>query len=271
VHIDGFDPTADEAARDKGNTTRLSGSIGASYQLWKDGGDEAVAYADYRNAFKPAAIDFGPDYTPDVLNPETAESYEAGLKGALAGGRFAYQAEAFLLDFSNLVVAETDVNGEPVLRNAGGEHLKGVELETRYNFTPDLALAANIAWHDARFTKFILDEGDGPENVSGNQLTLAPHILASAGLLYTPAEGFQGTVTADYIGRRYLDEENEAPTPAYATLAATLGYRFERYDLLLSGSNLTNRRPAVTQSEFGSASYYLLPSRTLWAELRFAY
>jgi len=267
VHIDGLDSTADEAARERQDTVRLSGSIGASYQAWKDGADEAVVYADYRNAFKPAAIDFGPDYTPEVLNPETASSYEAGIKGAALDGRFDYQAEAFLLNFSNLVVAETSASGEPVLRNAGGEQLKGVEFETRYHFTRDLALAANLAWHDARFTKFVLDEGAGPVNVSGNQLTLAPHILASAGLLYTPPDGFHGTVVVNYVGRRFLDEENEAPASAYTTLAATAGYRFGRYDLMLSGANLTNRRPPVTQSEFGDSSYYLLPARTVWLQL----
>jgi iron complex outermembrane receptor protein len=267
AHIDGFDSSADEAARERRDTVRLSGTFGASYQVWKSDSDEAVIYADYRNAFKPAAIDFGPDYTPDLLNPETAESYEAGVKGAALGDRLSYQAEAFLLNFSNLVVAETSASGEPVLRNAGGERLKGAELEMRFHFTSDLALAANLAWHDARFTNFVLDEDEGPENVSGNQLTLAPHILASAGLLYTPPEGFHGTVVLNYVGRRFLDEENEAPTSSYATLAATAGYRFGRYDLVLSGSNLTDRRPPVSQSEFGDSSYYLLPARTVWLQL----
>jgi outer membrane receptor protein involved in Fe transport len=267
AHIDGFDSSADESAREKRDTVRVSGSIGASYQVWKDGADEAVLYADYRNAFKPAAIDFGPDYTPDVLNPETAASYEAGIKGAAFDGQVDFQAEVFLLNFSNLVVAETSASGEPVLRNAGGERLKGVEFETRYHFTPDLALAANLAWHDARFTKFVLDEDEGAEDVSGNQLTLAPHILASAGLLYTPPDGFHGTMVVNYVGRRFLDEENEAPASAYITLAATAGYRFGRYDLVVSGSNLTNRRPPVTQSEFGDSSYYLLPARTVWLKL----
>ncbi|HEX3944546.1 MAG TPA: TonB-dependent receptor [Rhizomicrobium sp.] len=281
AHFDGFDSAADEFARDKNRTTRLSGMAGASYQAWKEGGNEAVLYADYRNAFKPAAIDFGPDFTPDVLNPETAESYEVGLKGAMADGRFTYNAEAFLLNFSNLVVAETDENGEPVLRNAGGERLKGVELETRFLLAPDLSLAANIAYHDAVFTNFILgDEGedavktraadDEPVNVSGNQLTLAPHILASAGLLYTPAQGFHGTAVVNFVGRRFLDEENEAPTATYTTLDITAGYRFDRYDIAVAGTNLTNERPPVTQSEFGSSSYYLLPARTLWLQLEAA-
>lgn len=268
VHIDGFDPTADENARAKKNQTRLSGSIGASYQAWKDSDGEAVLYADYRNAFKPAAIDFGPDYTPDVLNPETAQSYEAGVKGAVLGGDLSYQLEAFLLNFSNLVVAETDSAGEPVLRNAGGERLKGVEFDARYQLAPDLALAGNFAYHDTRFTKFVVDEGAGPVDVSGNQLTLAPHILAAAGVLYSPAQGFYGNVVANYIGRRYLDEENKAPTASYVTLNAVLGYRYGRYDLSVAGTNLTDRQPPVTQSEFGDSSYYLLPARTIFVQLK---
>ncbi len=270
VHIDGFDPTADEAASEDQTKTRLSGTIGASVQAWKDGGNEAVLYADYRNAFKPAAIDFGPDYTPGVLNPETAKSYEAGVKGALAEGRLSYGVEAFLMDFSNLVVAETAANGEPMLVNAGGERLKGVELETRYALAPDLSLAANVAWHDARFTNFIVDEGGTPTDVSGNQLTLSPHILASVGLLYTPPSGVHATLTANYVGRRYLDEENEAPTPSYVTLDAAVGYKFGRCDVSVSGTNLTDRRPPVTQSEFGDGSFYLLPARTVWVQLQYS-
>jgi len=280
AHIDTIDPTADESERATRNKLRLSGMIGASYQAWKEGADEAVLYADYRNAFKPAAIDFGPDYTPDILAPETAQSYEIGLKGALLDGRFTYDAEAFLLDFTNLLIVTTDANGKPVLRNAGGERLKGVDVETRYLLAPDLLLAANLAWHDARFTNFILggegeedariaDEGeDEPVNVSGNQLTLAPHILASGGLFYTPPQGFHGSIVVNYVGRRFLDEENKAPAAAYTTVALTAGYRFGRYDVSVSGTNLTNERPPVTQSEFGSSSYYLLPARTLWLQLR---
>ena len=68
------------------NVVRPSETIGASWRAWADGGDEAVLYADFRDAFKPAAIDFGPDYTPDILNPETAQSYEIGVKGAAGAG-----------------------------------------------------------------------------------------------------------------------------------------------------------------------------------------
>ncbi|MGD0189669.1 MAG: TonB-dependent receptor [Rhizomicrobium sp.] len=245
---------------------RPSETVGASYRAWKDNGDEAVLYADYRNAFKPSAQDFGPDYQPTVLLPETAQSYEAGVKGALADARLTYDAEAFLQNFQNLVVPLP--NG--FLTNAAAERLKGVELETQYQLAPDLALAANVAYHDDTFGRYLFFDGVNSVNVAGKQLTLSPHILASGGVLYTPAQGFNATIVVNYVGRRYLDEENSAPVGGYTTLAATLGYRFAKYQISLEGTNLTNERPPVSASEFGSSSFYLLDARMVWLKLGYS-
>jgi outer membrane receptor protein involved in Fe transport len=138
------------------------------------------------------------------------------------------------------------------LTNAAHEQLKGSELETRYNFNSDLAVAANFAYHDDRFGQYFFFDGVNSVNVAGRELTLSPHILASGGILYTPPEGFNGTLVVNYVGRRYLDEENTAPVSGYATLAATLGYRFGRYLVSAEGTNLTNQRPPVSASEFGT-------------------
>jgi iron complex outermembrane receptor protein len=244
---------------------RPTETVGLSYKAWRDGADELALYADYRNAFKPSALDFGPDYTPDVLLPETAQSYEAGFKSALDEGRLSFQAELFQLNFHNLVVPTPS----GALANAAGERLSGVELESRWRVTRDLALAANFAYHDATFTQYLFvdpDTGVGVD-VAGNQLPLSPRVLASAGVLYTAPRGLNATVVVNYVGRRYLDEENTAPVGGYATLAATLGYRFGRYAITLEGENLTNQRPPVTSSEFGSESFYLLNARTFWVRL----
>jgi outer membrane receptor protein involved in Fe transport len=66
------------------------------------------------------------------------------------------------------------------------------------------------------------------------------------------------------VGRRFLDEENTAPVGGYMNLDANVGYRFGRYELTLEGTNLSNQRPPVTSSEFGSQSFYLLPARMVW-------
>ena len=246
---------------------RPTETLGVSYRFWSEGKDELIAYADFRNAFKPAAIDFGPDYTPDLLSPETAQSYEAGLKGAAAGGRVTYQVELFWLDFSNLVVATSS----GALANAAGERLKGIEAGTRFQFTPDLALAMNASYHDARFTEYLFFDGESNVDVAGNQLTLSPHFLASMGLLYTPSQGLSATAVARYVGRRFLDEENTAPVGGYMDLGANVGYRFGRYQLTLEGTNLSNQRPPVTSSEFGSQSFYLLPARMVWIRATYAW
>ena len=242
-------------------------TIGASYRFWQVGSDEAVVYADFRNAFKPSALDFGPDYQPAVLLPETAKSYEAGVKGAAIDGKLTWQTEAFLLNFKNLVVP--DDTGSLV--NAAGEQLKGAEFEARLQVSPNLALAGNFSYHDAHFTQYLFaDPNTGNYvNVAGNALPLSPHILASAGIVYTPKTGFYTTLVGNFVGRRYLDEENTARVGGYATLATSVGYRFDRYSVSVEGSNLTDRRPPVTSSEFGSESFYLLNGRTAWLKLSY--
>jgi iron complex outermembrane receptor protein len=224
-----------------------------------------VVYADFRNAFKPAAIDFGPDYRPELLHPETAQSYEIGFKGSAREGHLSYQAEVFRLNFANLVVSTPS----GALENAGGERLSGIEAEARYELAPDLALAANAAWHDATYTSYLFFDGTANVDVSGRNLPLSPHVLAAAGVLYTPRHGITATAVVRYSGRRFLDQENTAPVGGYVAVAATLGYAFGATRVSLEGTNLSNQRPPVTASEFGSESFYLLPARMAW--LRVAY
>jgi iron complex outermembrane receptor protein len=260
-----FTPTEQYAAEsDSRNQVRPTETAGVSYRAWAAGRDEVVIYADWRDAFKPSALDFGPDYQPAVLLPETAKSYEGGLKGVALDGHLNWQAEVFRLDFSNLVVA-TDSG---FLTNAAGEQLKGGEFEARYGVTEDLIVAANYSYHNARFTQYEFFDNDAGAyvNVAGRQLPLSPHNLASGGILYQPQHGFNSTLVVTYVGRRVLDEENTAPVGGYTKLDVTLGYRFGHYLLALEGENLSNQRPPVSASEFGSESYYLLNARTLWVQ-----
>ena len=229
-----------------------------------------VFYADIRNSFKPSAIDFGPDYTPNVLQPESAWIYEAGLKGRFANDRIEYRVEVFDEDFRNLVVATTDASGNPILQNAGEQRLRGVEADVVLRPLHDLSVYLTGAFHDARFTQYIATEGGANVNAAGKLLPLSPQLLFSAGVTYLPQEGFTYTAVTNFVGRRYLDIANTAPTNAYATFDASVGYRFGRYLLTLSGINLSDQRPPVTASEFGDSSFYLLPGRTIWFDVRVA-
>jgi iron complex outermembrane recepter protein len=251
------------AATASRSMVRASETLGLSRRFRSTGADKLTLYADFRHAFKPAAIDFGPDYSPDLLSPETAQSYEAGLKGAAAGGRVNYQAELFLMNFHDLVVPTSS----GALANAAAERLTGLEAAASYQLAQDLTVRASAARHDAHYTQYEFFDGNDTVSVAGRKLPLSPRLLASAGVLYAPAAGVNLTAIARYVGPRYLDEENGARVGGYATFDATVGYRLGRYAATLEGTNLGNRRPPVSASEFGSESFYLLPARTLWLRL----
>ena len=142
-----------------------------------------------------------------------------GIKSRLAGGAFEWELTAFQMDFENLVVAQS-VDGLPSLINAGSERFKGAELELKGRLGGlhgDCWWQASYAWHDAKY-RDLVEELDG-ENVqlAGNRLQLSAHNLVSAGLVYSPAHGFFGSLTANYMGSRVLDEQNEILAPSYTT------------------------------------------------------
>jgi iron complex outermembrane receptor protein len=277
----GEDEAAKKAAgqqeTDQGvNNTRLSGSAGLTWTAWRRGENAVRLYADYRDTFKPAAVDFGigeGELDPDkagVLKPETSRSYEIGIRGRGFDGRAGAEVTTFLMDFSNLVVPAT-VNGLPALINAGTQRFKGVEASLWARLAPSLRARASYSWHDARFRDFVADFDGVLMQLGGNRLEMSPRSLASAGLLYAPARGVIGLVELGYVGSQYLDKRNRALADGYATLTAGLGYRSEHWELRVDGRNLTDRRDPVSESELGDAQYYRLPARRIdvTASLRF--
>nr|HRC85522.1 TonB-dependent receptor [Thermoanaerobaculia bacterium] len=247
-----------EASR---TTTRASGYIGASYQLWSNDHDGLWVFGDYRDTYKPPAIDFGPEAEGDLLKPETATSYELGLKGRNLGGRLSWQISGFQMDFENLVVSQI-VNGSPGLINAGTERFKGIEAEINVELPYDLRLQLAGAYHDAKFKRFTqLFDGE-PTALDGKRLELSANDLAALGLTYAPSSGFRGSVEVSYVGDRYLNKRNTALSPSFTTYGASVGYDFGIGELRLEGRNLSDERDPVIESELGDAQYYRLPARS---------
>jgi outer membrane receptor protein involved in Fe transport len=224
-----------------------------------------------RQTSQASAIDFGPDYTPDILRPERATIYEAGLKGVALRGAVEYEISAFRLNDHNLVVATTDAAGEPILENAGSERLQGFEAEGRYHAAPALDLYLAASWHDAYFTRYTADEGGANIDVSGKSLTLSPHWLLAAGAVFAPEAGLGGHFIVNFADKRWLDLANTARADAYATLDAGLTWRQSRYLWFLRGTNLTDRRDPATASEFGDQSFYRLQGRKVMAGVEISF
>lgn len=243
------------------SANKLSGTLGAEYTISEHGREMLAVFADYRNAFKPAAIDFGPEAEADILDPETANSYEVGVKGRAHDGKLNWTLSAFKMNFHNLVVATTDANGLPALVNAGSERFKGAEFEVDYAFARSMRVEAGYSYHDSRFVDF--------PPFSGNRINQVPRDLAGLGLIYAPANGFNANVVAKYAGSRFLDEENTVSGGAYTTWSAGAGYRMGRSELRVDARNINNTRPAIVASELGDGQHYLLPARSIDVSYRY--
>jgi len=263
----------EEGAQD---VLRLSGGLGVSWTAWQKGPDLLRLFAGYKNTFKPAAIDFnlaedpGAEGQGGILKPETAASYEAGVKSELFGRTLRAELAGFWCDFSNLVIPQT-VGGLPALTNAGHTRLKGLELSLGWRLRGALTARGSLALHDARFREFLTEFDGVPTQLAGNRLEMSPHWLGGLALTWTPAAGPQASVEMSYVGDRYLDQRNTALASAYATLGASLGYRKGRWEARVTGRNLTDRRDPVSESELGDSQYYrLFPRRVdVTAGLRF--
>ena len=241
--------------------TRLAGSAGATLRLWHDGGGAIYAFANYRNTYKPAAIDFGPEAEGDLLQPETATSWEAGFKAAF-GNRLTGEVSYFDTRFNNLVIA-ANANGFPALENAGRERFRGFEGEVRAVLAADLTVIASYARHTARFVDYARAQDDGTlEQLAGKRLILSPRDLASAVATFAPALGPQASATLRYAGSRCLDEENTVTSTGYATVDGRIGWRWRGgWGAFVDAENLTDRRDPVAASELGEGQYYRLPGR----------
>jgi iron complex outermembrane receptor protein len=251
----------DGSRSDSRTVSRLSGSVGANWQIWKHDEDALSVYGDYRNTFKPAAIDFGPEAEGEILKPETAHSVEAGIKGRALGGKLTWDASAFQMDFANLVVATLE-NGQPALENAGHERFRGVELDFDYGLFEDLHWELGYSYHDARFRDYIQDFGGTLTQLAGKRLEMSPFNLLGTGLVLSKDTGLNANVVMNYVGDRFLNKRNTAPASAYTTWGAGVGYRFGKSEVHADGRNLSNARDAVAESELGDAQYYRMPARS---------
>ncbi len=252
-----------EQGSDQRDTNRLSGSAGAVLTAWADGADDVKLFASYRNTFKPAAVDFGLEAEPEILEPETGESFEIGARGAFFEHRFEFELAAFQMDLKNLVLPSSS-NGLPSLENAGQERFRGIEAEVRGRITDNLMARAAWSLHDARFLDYVRDFDGVPTQLEGKRQEMTPRDLGAVGLVWAPPAGFIARADVRYTGDRYLNKRNTALAQGFTSWSAGVGWRAPHWEVRVDGENLSDRRDPVAESELADASYYRLEGRRVW-------
>jgi iron complex outermembrane receptor protein len=248
----------DVPVTDSKSISRGSGVLGASWRAWGSEGEGVWLFGDYRQSFKPAAIDFGPEAEGDILEPETSKSFEAGLKGSHLERRLRWQVTAFDMKLRNLLLPQ-----DARLINGGRMRFRGVDVEATWRWLDDLTWQVAAGRHDPEFEDFVQFFDGVPTQLRGNRPELAPEKLWSTGLVWAPATGLAAYAEYEWVGDRFLSRRNTVLAPSYSAWGAGVAYRLSRWELRLDGENLGDERAPVSESEIGDAQFYRLPARTV--------
>ena len=254
--------TLDEGS-DSASKVKPGGMVGATFTAWQRDAADVRVFADYRNTFKPAAVDFGLDADAEILKPEEGQSVELGARTNLFDRRVEIDVSVFDMELKDVVLPEE--GGAPgTLENEAEEELKGAEIEARARLGHDLVLRGAGSYHSAKFKEGEEEPGGGGgEDLAGKRQEMTPEWLAGAGIVYAPPRGFIAHADVAFTGSRWLDRDNTAIASQFTTWGMGIGWRGERWTVRLDGTNLNDRRDPVAESELGPESFYRLAARRI--------
>jgi iron complex outermembrane receptor protein len=162
-----------------------SGRAGLQFDIVR----ESTAYATYSRGYKGPAFNIFYNLTAtgtNAIEPETADSYEIGLKNTLFGGKLVVNLAAFFAKYYNYQANNPDiVAGVLVTRftNAGDVSTRGGELDLLFQPSRDLTFSGGLAYTDAHIDQFKVPTNGVTTGVvpSGTQLGYAPKWKGSLG------------------------------------------------------------------------------------------
>jgi iron complex outermembrane receptor protein len=274
--------------QDSNSSDEISGRAGAQFDFT----DNLMGYASYARGYKGPAynvfFNMGPNNTA-VIDGETADSYEVGLKSSLLGGRMILNAAAFSAKYDNFQANNfLFLNGTLIttLTNAGKVSTEGFEVDFQARPTDAFSIGGGIAYADAKVDQFFTPPGETPTIESGSKLPLAPEWKASLNGSYrialssvdvTPMLLFNYTDDqyADLITKSNTAVLESVRIPSYSTidLSVAISDKSDKYRLTLVGRNLTDESFAalVTRGGPGGAPRLQIPreaDRYFGAEFR---
>lgn len=242
--------------------------------------EDTTLYAAYRTGYKSGSYNLtNPVQATSRVEgasfgPERAKGFDFGAKGEFLNGALFVDLNAFFYKFSDLQVnAYNPTLVAYTTTNVGSVRQRGVELQAKFEATPDFNLRANLAYTHNRFRDFIgqcysyrYPAGDTTspapagcqfrpgtrileQDFEGKAPARSPDWAGSFGATY----GFDASsigrfeLSGDaYYSSSYFASETMAPStkqPAFWRLNAAINLTADddRWNIGLVGRNLTNK------------------------------
>lgn len=249
----------------------VSGRVGAQYQLTPS----VMTYATWSRGYKGPAFNvfFNMNATQrNVIEAETADSYELGAKTSFFDNKLILNLAAFNAKYENYQANNFDLlNGVVITRltNAGDVSTKGFEADWLLRPTDAFTVTGGFAYTDAQVDNFRTPAGQTQTVRPGSPLALAPKIKGTIGVDYRmesslPVLVYFGGQFA-FTGEQFSDlgQNPLLRIPAQNIFDASIGFsdKQDRYRVTLIGKNLTDESFAslITPGGPGGALRYLIP------------
>jgi catecholate siderophore receptor len=206
-------------------------------------------YISFSKSFQPSAEGFPLATNNAQIAPEETTNKEIGAKFDFFEGRASATASLFQIERTNIKSTNPATPG--VLQPIGVQRTDGLEL----TFTGDLSQGWQIwtgyAYLDAKVTS------SPTPGLQGKRATLTPEHSANLWLTKDLGNGWRAGGGINYVGDRMADPANTVTLPAYTTVDAMIGYKWQKLDLQLNLTNLFDRDYIV--SGHGSSPNLNLP------------
>ena len=242
------------------DSDNVSGRAGLQF----DFNDDVMVYASYARGYKGPAYNVFFNMTLNntpVIEAETADSYEIGLKSTLLDGRMLLNLAAFDAKYDDFQANNfLFLNGTLIttLTNAGKVSSKGFEIDLQAKPTDMLTIGAGAAYTDAKVDSFFTPPGQTATVRAGTKLPLAPEWKASLfGELRIPVGSFTlaPSVVVAYQDDSFADlnEPLALRIPGYTTVDLTVALTDadDRFRVALVGRNLTDETYTVLRTAGG--------------------
>lgn len=134
-----------------------------------------------------------------LVKPDKTLNHEIGVRSAWAGGRLVLNGAVYVIDWTDVQVAGTTVNGAvPITVNAAEARSQGFELTTRLKLLDALSLRANYSYNKAELTKDAPGIIEGFDAFKGDRLPASPEHQGNLALLFEQTTAGGLNLTADY-------------------------------------------------------------------------
>lgn len=223
----------------------LTWNVGASYRLDQINSN---IYASYSTGFTPSP--FGRTIDGEILDAETANQAEVGIKTSLADGRADLTLALYRLEQEGTPIA--DPNDENFQINGGVTVVEGLEIEIAGELFPGFDVSGGVAFTNPEITEGIpvaggeLQVGDRPEYAT----TINGGVVASYQVQNGALEGLRFGGSVRHVGERARSETRVLQ--AFTTGNLFAEYSIGGVDLGVFVTNVTDE----TYVEFSNIPNY---------------